>query len=160
LGAGIYLCGVCGGPLSTHSGGRYRCRAGGHLTRMGASIDTFVRAVIRGRLARPDVADLLAVPDTDGAKLLSVQIAGLRARLGKIEADYDADLIDGRRFAVATEKVQAELTRAGRRARVCARSQGPRSGVRQCPSGGAARRPGSTGHRDSATRTTGPQVRP
>ena len=112
LGAGIYLCGVCGGPLSTHSGGRYRCRAGGHLTRMGASIDTFVRAVIRGRLARPDVADLLAVPDTDGAKLLSVQIAGLRARLGKIEADYDADLIDGRRFAVATEKVQAELTRA------------------------------------------------
>jgi site-specific DNA recombinase len=44
--------------------------------------------------------------------LLSVQIAGLRARLGKIEADYDADLIDGRRFAVATEKVQAELTRA------------------------------------------------
>jgi len=112
LGSGLYLCGVCGGLLRSHSGGRYRCPMGGHLTRMGASIDTFVRAVIRGRLARPDVADLLAVPDTDGAKLLSVQIAGLRARLGKIEADYDADLIDGRRFAVATEKVQAELTRA------------------------------------------------
>lgn len=112
LGSGLYLCGVCGGPLRSHSGGRYRCPAGGHITRMGASIDTFVRGVVRERLSRPDVADLLAVPDTDAAKLLSAQIAGLRGRLGKIEADYDADLIDGRRFAVATEKVQAELTAA------------------------------------------------
>ena len=112
LGSGIYLCGVCGGPLCTHSGGRYRCRAGGHVTRMGESIDVFVRGVIRARLARADVADLLTVPDTDAAKALTAQIGGLRARLGKIEADYDADLIDGRRFAVATEKVQAELTRA------------------------------------------------
>jgi site-specific DNA recombinase len=112
IGSGLYLCGVCGGLVRSHSGGRYRCPAGGHITRMGASIDTFVRGVIRARLARPDVADLLAVPDSDAAKALTVQIKGLRARLATIEADYDADLIDGRRYAVATEKVQAELTRA------------------------------------------------
>src|SRR5664280_87875 len=112
LGSGLYLCGVCGGLVRSHSGGRYRCPAGGHITRMGASIDTFVRGVIRARLARPDVADLLAVPDSDAAKALTVQIKGLRARLATIEADYDADLIDGRRYAAATEKVQAELTRA------------------------------------------------
>ena len=112
LGSGIYLCGVCGRPLCSHSGSRYRCRAGGHVTRMGESIDVYVLAHIRARLARADVADLLTVPDTDAAKALTAQIGGLRARLGAIEADYDADLIDGRRFAVATEKVQAELTRA------------------------------------------------
>jgi site-specific DNA recombinase len=112
LGSGLYLCGVCGGLVRSHSGGRYRCPAGGHITRMGESIDAFVRGVIRARLARPDVADLLAVPDTDAAKRLSARIEGLRFRLGKIEADYDADLIDGRRYAVATEKVQAELTGA------------------------------------------------
>lgn len=112
LGSGLYLCGVCGGLLRSHSGGRYRCPAGGHITRVGASIDTFVRGVIRARLARADVRDLLAVPDTDAAKRLTAQISALRVRLGKIEADYDADLIDGRRYAVATEKVQAELTLA------------------------------------------------
>jgi site-specific DNA recombinase len=112
LGSGLYLCGVCGGLLRSHSGCRYRCPVGGHITRMGESIDNYVTGVIRERLSRPDVADLLAVPDTDAAKRLSAQIEALRIRLGKIEADYDADLIDGRRYAVATEKVQAELTRA------------------------------------------------
>lgn len=112
LGSGLYLCGVCRTPVRSHSGCRYRCPAGGHITRMGESIDVFVRGVVRARLARPDVADLLAVPDTAAAKALSVRITCLRARLGKIEADYDADLIDGRRYSVATEKVQAELKSA------------------------------------------------
>jgi len=66
--------------------------------------------VVVARLARPDVADLLIVPDTDAAKLLAAKIDGLRARLGKIENDYDSGMIDGRRYAVASEKVRAELT--------------------------------------------------
>lgn len=112
LGSGMYVCGVCDGLVRSHSGGRYRCHAGGHITRMSKSIDTFVRGVIRARLALPDVANLLAVPDTDAAKLLLVQIKGLRARLEKIETDYDAGLIDGRRYNVASEKVRAELAGA------------------------------------------------
>ena len=112
LGSGIYLCGVCDGPLRSHSGGRYRCPVGGHITRMGESIDKFVHSIIRARLARPDLADLLATPDTDATKALSARISDLRARMSNIEADYDANLIDGRRYAVATEKVRAELKSA------------------------------------------------
>jgi site-specific DNA recombinase len=111
LGSGIYLCGVCSGPLRSHGRGGYHCPAG-HITRMAERIDALVNGVIRARLARPDLADLLTPPNTDAAKALTVQIKGLRARLATIEADYDADLIDGRRYAVATEKVNAELTRA------------------------------------------------
>lgn len=119
LGASIYLCGVCGGLLSSHSGVRYRCRAGGHVTRLGASVDVLVRSVVHDRLSRADLADLLVTPDTDAAKALSVQISGLRARLAQTEADYDEDLIDARRYSVKTEKIRAELSRAeNTRARV------------------------------------------
>lgn len=38
----------------------------------------------------------------------------LRARLAAIESDYDAGDIDGRRFKIATEKVQSELDSAVR----------------------------------------------
>lgn len=112
LGSGLYLCGVCGGPVRSHSGCRYRCPVGGHITRMGESIDMLVHSVVRARLARADVAGLLAAPDNHGARHLAVKITDLRARLGRIEADYDAELIDGKRYAVASEKVQAELKSA------------------------------------------------
>lgn len=112
LGSGLYLCGVCSGRVRSHSGGRYRCPEGGHITRMSESIDAYVLAVLRARLGRPDLADTLAVPDSEATRLLAEDVKRLRARLEKIEADYDADLIDGRRFAVATAKVRAELTTA------------------------------------------------
>ena len=112
LGSGLYRCGVCASLLRSHSGGRYRCHIGGHLTRMGASIDDFVKTVVRGRLARPDAADLLVVPNDAEAKLLAEVISTLRGRIAWIDNDYDAGLIDGRRYAVATEKVRAELTAA------------------------------------------------
>ncbi len=108
LGSGIYRCGVCAAVVRSHSGGRYRCPQG-HITRMGESIDAYVLAVLRARLALPDAADLLAVPDTEAAKVLAEQIKRLRGRLSQVEADYDAGLIDGRRYAVATDKALAEL---------------------------------------------------
>jgi DNA invertase Pin-like site-specific DNA recombinase len=119
LGSGLYLCGVtaCGLTVRSHSGGRYRCPAGGHITRLAASIDDFVLGVLRERLSRPDLADALTPPDTDEARSAAGEVKRLRGRLAKIEADYDAELIDGRRFKIATEKVlatlkAAELTRA------------------------------------------------
>ncbi len=119
LGSGLYLCGVCDAPLVSHSGSRYRCRAGGHITRLAASIDAFVTTVIRARLARPDVADLLAVPNTEESKRLAVEITALRKRLAGVESDYDTGLIDGRRYAVAIGKVRAQLdTTETARARV------------------------------------------
>ena len=125
LGSGLYLCGTCGDPVRSHSrgrspvdggtsGARYRCAAGGHLTRIAASIDDYVRRIVTARLARPDVADLLTVPDDVDARRLADEVGRLRGRLAAIEADYDAGLIDGRRYAVSTEKVRAALTAAER----------------------------------------------
>ena len=111
LGSGLYLCGVCGVRVRSHSGGRYRCPAG-HITRIGTSIDEYVEAVIRDRLGRADLADLLAAPDDGRAQELSADLTRLRTRLDQIEADYDAGLIDGRRYAVASEKVRAEIDAA------------------------------------------------
>ncbi len=110
LGSGLFLCGVCGGPVRTN-GTRYWCPEGGHITRNLAPIDDLVTEVIRARLALPDVAALVAPRNDAGLKAADVESRELRARLETIEADYDAGHIDGARFAVATEKVRAELRR-------------------------------------------------
>lgn len=112
LGSGLYLCGVCDAPLVGHSGPRYRCRSGGHVVRSGPQVDALVLAVVRARLSRPDLADLLAVPDDEHVRQVNEDVKQLRGRLVAIEADYDAGLIDGRRYAVATEKVRVELSAA------------------------------------------------
>jgi site-specific DNA recombinase len=108
LGSSLYLCGICGSPLRAHSGGRYRC-VNACVNRSGAQVDGYVLAVIRARLGRPDLAELLAVDDSAAAAGRAAEIKRLRARLVKIEADYDAELIDGRRFKTASDKVKAEL---------------------------------------------------
>jgi site-specific DNA recombinase len=112
LGSALYLCGVCGTPVRSHSGGRYRCPQGGHVTRIAASIDDYVLDVLRARLARADLADVLAAPEGDKARAVADEIKQLRARLVTIEADYDAELIDGRRYRVAVDKVQTQLAAA------------------------------------------------
>ena len=111
LGSGLFRCGAqgCDRAVRSHSGCRYRCAEGGHLTRMAASIDEYVLGVLRGRLAKPDLAGLIAEPSSAKASDLKGQIKVLRGRLAEIEADYDAGRINGLRFQVATEKVAAEL---------------------------------------------------
>jgi site-specific DNA recombinase len=111
LGSGLYRCSVCGARVRAWSGNRYRC-PNVCISRTQEPVDGFVRAVIRARLARPDLADLLAVEEDAETRKLAADIAQLRRRLIKIEDDYDADLIDGRRFATATEKVNAALATA------------------------------------------------
>jgi hypothetical protein len=79
---------------------------------MRGSIDNLVMAVIGARLGRSDLADLLIAPDTEHSQRLAAEVRELRGRLAQIEADYDGGLIDGRRFAVATEKTRAQLVKA------------------------------------------------
>ena len=112
LGSGLYLCGVCGRPVRSHSGGRYRCPAGGHITRIAASIDDFVLRVLRARLAKADLANMLRPPEDQKAKAIADEIRQLRARLVTFEADYDAGLIDGQRLKSATDKTRTKLVRA------------------------------------------------
>jgi site-specific DNA recombinase len=107
LGSGLYLCDECSEPVRSFSGGRYRCRHG-HVNRSRRHIDALVLAVVRERLSRPDVRKLVK-PSKDAAAPLLADARRLRDRLGAIAADYDAGRIDGARYAVATEKVSAEL---------------------------------------------------
>lgn len=110
LGSGLFLCGVCGGRVRTN-GTRYWCPLGGHITRSLAPIDELVTAVVRARLALPDAMSLSTPVDDESLMLADRESRDLRARLETVEADYDAGHIDGARFAVATEKIRAELKR-------------------------------------------------
>jgi site-specific DNA recombinase len=120
LGSGLYLCGVCGLPVRSHgraSRGKprvtsYRCPAGGHVTRNAEPVDSFVLRVVRTRLARPDLAQILAKPSSPETGKAAAQITQLRARLNKTKQDYDDDLIDGARYKVKTAKLAAELDMA------------------------------------------------
>jgi site-specific DNA recombinase len=109
LGSGLYLCGICDKPVT--GGPRYQCRDA-HSTRSQGPVDAYVEAVIRERLGRPDLIDLLPVEQDDQAKRAGAELARIRRRLETIEADYDRGDIDGRRYAIATEKAAAELSKA------------------------------------------------
>jgi site-specific DNA recombinase len=111
LGSGLFDCDVCAVKVRGWSGNRYRCPHG-CLTRSQAPIDRYVLDVIRARLSRPDVADLVAPMESDQAKQATIEVQNLRARLTRIEDDYDRGDIDGARYKVSTQKVQAQLATA------------------------------------------------
>ncbi len=108
LGSGLYVCGVCGTAVHSWSGNRYRCKRG-CITRSMRAIDDLVLSVIRGRLADPQLAAMLAPSDDGRAQELAEQARKCRDRLQSIESDYDDGLIDGRRYSAALDKVTAEL---------------------------------------------------
>lgn len=93
LGSGLYLCGVCGDPVSAWSGNRYRCRPGAHVNRSQRPVDAFVEAVLRERLSRPDLAGLLADYGTDTAPYLT-EIDRQKRLIRRAEEDYKAELIE------------------------------------------------------------------
>lgn len=114
IGSGLYLCDVCGVPVRGWSGQRYRCPEA-HVNRSGRALDPFVLEVVRERLRRPDLADLLTRPgDTEALADVTARIKVARSRLVTIEADYDAGLIDGRRYAAAVETVKVAIREAER----------------------------------------------
>ncbi|MEV4164247.1 recombinase family protein [Nonomuraea dietziae] len=92
LGSGLYLCGICGQPVKSH-GTRYRCA--GHVMRSRSQIDALVLDAIRALLARPDLADLLPVADSERANELRQAVTKQRDRIARARADYAAELIDG-----------------------------------------------------------------
>jgi len=117
LGSGLYVCDVCDAIVRAWTGKRYQCRL--HFTRSQTHIDNLVLKLIRGRLAMPDLRDLLQA-DTESSEALDV-LKALQERLQLIAEDYDAGLIDGQRYAIASQKIrtqieeiQALLTRSSR----------------------------------------------
>lgn len=116
LGSGIYLCDVCQRPVVSFSGAgagpRYRC-TNGHFARTQRPIDEVVTAFTHWILSDPELVETmlkhLTSTKSDEAKELGKEAKRLRDRIKTIETDYDAGLIDGHRYAVATEKATAEL---------------------------------------------------
>jgi site-specific DNA recombinase len=107
LGSSLYRCGECGGVVHV-SGPCYLCRDC-RLLRTREPIDALVLAVIRARLAQPDLAAMLT-PSTDSRVAeLDAKAKDLRNRLAVVEGDYDAGLIDGRRLNAASERITGEL---------------------------------------------------
>lgn len=113
LGSGLYYC-TCGLRVRSSSGmgsglHRYTCRNFCHY-RSGRPIDEYVVGVVRARLGQPDLRELLARPVDEGRLAeLAKERTRLRESLARTEADYDADLIDGRRYRTKTEKLHTEL---------------------------------------------------
>ncbi|ADB34564.1 Recombinase [Kribbella flavida DSM 17836] len=108
LGSGLFLCCVCGSRIYAWSGDRYRC-PNTCLVRSIAPVDRYVNAVIRARLGLTDVLARMRKAPAESAAPLEAEARELRARLERIEGDYDAGHIDGRRYSAATDKVRIEL---------------------------------------------------
>ncbi|MBB5785980.1 DNA invertase Pin-like site-specific DNA recombinase [Jiangella mangrovi] len=137
LGAGLYRC-QCGQRVVSWSGDRYRCSRG-CLTRAQGPIDDYVLRVIRERLRRPDLAQLLVSPKDDAeAERLGKEATTLRRRIAKTDEDYDADLIDARRHRVKVEKLRADLDDVNARRARLTRAAGPAAAVLTAPDPAAA----------------------
>lgn len=113
LGSGLYYC-TCGLRVRSSSGmgnglNRYTCRNACYY-RSAKPVDDFVLQVIRGRLALPDLRELLVKPaDESALRKLADERTQVRHSLEATEADYDNDIIDGRRYKAKTEKLLARL---------------------------------------------------
>lgn len=109
---GIARCGTCGETVRG-SADAYVCTARCH-SKARKHVDAHVLEVVRARLAMLGPLDLSGESHDP---VLDARSMELRGRLATIESDYDAGHIDGRRYAAATEKVQAELVELDRRRR-------------------------------------------
>lgn len=121
LGAGLFLCGVCGDgttmiSASTRNKARggayvpaYACRSGAHLTRTASYLDEFVTGIVIERLSRPD-AQLLLAPaarrvDVEG---LHVQREVLRSRARELAALFARGAMTGDQLETASEIIRAD----------------------------------------------------
>jgi DNA invertase Pin-like site-specific DNA recombinase len=158
LGSGLFECGPCGRRLVSWSGGRYRCPSA-CVTRSRSHVEDFVLRVIRERLTRPDLADLVVPAGSGEARALNDEIARLRAQLVQIDEDYDAGHITGQRCHSHREGARRTRGQAGRarsaqqrhRRRSNAARARPRRGVRRGAADAATRR-----CRDAVRRAVGP----
>lgn len=111
LGASVYLC-PNGHPVRSHgTPTRYRCKEG-CVTRSAAPIDDAVTRLVHARLRLPDVMTLVNAPTGKDATAAAKELQKQRGRLTQVEADYDEDLIDGKRYKEKRAKIEAEIKTA------------------------------------------------
>jgi site-specific DNA recombinase len=119
--SGIAECGRCGGPMYVllNRGTRsYTCRREQHLSRKEDDVDEVVVGAVVGRLARPDLQDVLAGPAPAEVEDARAEVVEKRARL---EGFYDA-AARGELTPAALTRIEArlvpEIAAAESRARV------------------------------------------
>jgi hypothetical protein len=121
---GLALCG-CGNVVTgmpSHTGHHiYRCsppgrddRPGPHVARQAAPVEQFIEKLVTGRLARPDAADLVAVPE-GGPDVVALreEAAAIRRNLEEMAADRALGLIGRAPMLAATDRANARLAEIG-----------------------------------------------
>jgi DNA invertase Pin-like site-specific DNA recombinase len=126
LGSGLYECGECGDGTTVRAassnrargGGRqweaaYRCRVSKHVVRKAEPVDDFVQWQLLQRLARPDMADLLAVrDDTVDVRGAQEEMRVARRTLDELAAELGAGEMTVQEWRIASKAVRARLEAA------------------------------------------------
>ncbi|SDO72257.1 Site-specific DNA recombinase [Pedococcus dokdonensis] len=127
--SGIARCGAtgpegqpCGGVIRATSIGatpsrpnitptaHYRCAEFAHLTVLVPKTDDYVRQVVAEMVRDARVLALLSPSGDDGRMERGRERRAVLVRqIEQTEADYDADLIDARRFKAKTDRIRVEL---------------------------------------------------
>ncbi|MCU1590246.1 MAG: Resolvase domain protein [Frankiales bacterium] len=118
--SGLARCGVCGGTMRAslnRTVPSYRCADKSCVSRNRRDVDEFVTGVVLARLARADVAGLLA-PVDDGTRRAAAEVAELRSRLDNAADDYADGTVDREQFHRISERLRPRLEAAQARARV------------------------------------------
>ncbi|QJT04332.1 recombinase family protein [Streptomyces asoensis] len=127
LGSGLYECGLCADGTTvrvtssnkTRGGGErvweqaYSCKASKHVVKKAEPLDAFVQWQLLQRLARPDMADLLAAReepvDVRGAQ---AEMRAARQTLDALAADLGAGEMTLQEWRIASKGVRARLEAA------------------------------------------------
>jgi len=113
LGTGLYVCGVCGGPIRASTGGTgkrrsvpaYRCLSA-HVVRLCEQVDELVSSVMVERLSRPDAA---LAPATSDATSVHVERLSLGARLDELADLHAAGDITARQLQRGSANLREQL---------------------------------------------------
>ncbi|MFF4552663.1 recombinase family protein [Streptomyces sp. NPDC001422] len=115
LGSGLYLCGVCGEALTSHSKGagqpsQYKCRKNNCVVRHLELLDKWVIWSLLRRLKEPDAAEVFLRVESDGVDVEKAQQDAARAdeKLKELAAEFAADEIDMQEWRIARTAVRAK----------------------------------------------------
>jgi site-specific DNA recombinase len=122
-GAGIYRCGVCGGPMkSSVSGGKgrdprrnYVCRNQGCVTRNAEHLDDYVANAILERLSRKDAELVVARKRGDGVGGLQDERAEWVSKLDTLVDLIEDGTLDGPKARERAAEYKAQIAQIDRR---------------------------------------------
>jgi DNA invertase Pin-like site-specific DNA recombinase len=114
LGSGIYVCGVCGGPLKVGTSGStgrktYRCKkrdgdAKQHVSREATALDAWVEGLVIDYWSKPGrVEKMLARDDSVDTKALRKELADINAEKDKLAVAHGKGHIDLGQLITATK---------------------------------------------------------